>query len=69
MHLQSLASQTFRIAGEHFAMKKGETIWIESSYKYDMDRLGRLVIDGGFRIAQLWTDVEQLVWVALLQVT
>ncbi len=69
MHLQSLSSQTFRVAGEHFTMKQGETIWTESSYKYDVDRLRRLVIDGGFRIAQLWTDVKQLFWVALLQVT
>jgi dimethylhistidine N-methyltransferase len=68
MHLESLASQTVHVAGEPFTFAPGETIWTESSYKYDRPRLDRLVAEGGFRVARLWTDEGARFWVALLVV-
>jgi dimethylhistidine N-methyltransferase len=69
MHLESLATQTVQVAGELFAIAKGETIWTESSYKYDQARLERLVTEGGFRIDRLWSDEGERFWVALLGVS
>jgi dimethylhistidine N-methyltransferase len=68
MHLVSLAPQAVEVAGERFAMAEGETIWTESSYKYDRPRLDRLVAEGGFLVDRLWTDEEAQFWVALLAV-
>lgn len=66
MHLESLDDQRVTIGGEGIDFARGETIWTESSYKYDRDRLERLAESAGFRIAQLWTDVADLFWVAFL---
>ena len=68
MHLESLASQTVQVAGRQFAIAERETIWTESSYKYDRPRLERLVTEGGFRVEKLWTDEEERFWVAFLGV-
>ncbi|MFL5577184.1 MAG: L-histidine N(alpha)-methyltransferase [Gemmatimonadaceae bacterium] len=68
MHLESLASQTVQVSGKQFAIAEGETIWTESSYKYDRLRLDRLVTEGGFRVEKLWTDEEERFWVAFLGV-
>ena len=68
MHLESLAPQVVHVAGSEFTLAKGETIWTESSYKYDRARLDRLVAGGGFRVEQLWTDEEERFWVAFLGV-
>jgi uncharacterized SAM-dependent methyltransferase len=57
-----------RVAGETFHFDAGESIWTESSYKYDRPRLDRLIAEGGFRVDQLWTDEEAQFWVALLAV-
>jgi uncharacterized SAM-dependent methyltransferase len=56
------------VAGETFHFDAGESIWTESSYKYDRPRLDRLLAEGGFRVDQLWTDEEAQFWVALLAV-
>ena len=50
MHLESRTAQTAHLAGERFFMAQGETIWTESSYKYDRRRLDQLVTEGGFRV-------------------
>jgi uncharacterized SAM-dependent methyltransferase len=68
MHLESRASQTVQVVGKQFAFSEGETIWTESSYKYDRLRLDRLVTEGGFRVEKLWTDEEERFWVAFLGV-
>lgn len=54
------------VGGERIAFARDETIWTESSYKYDRPRLERLVDEGGFRIARLWTDAADRFWVAFL---
>jgi L-histidine N-alpha-methyltransferase len=69
MHLVSLDQRTVHVAGEAIRFERGETIWTESSYKYDRDRLDRLATEGGFEIARLWTDAAEQFWVAFLTVT
>ena len=66
MHLESVEPQTVRVGGETISFDRGETIWTESSYKYDRERLDRLVEEGGFKLARLWTDSADRFWVAFL---
>ena len=66
MHLESLDAQVVRIAGESISFERGETIWTESSYKYDRPRLNRLAAAAGFSIDRVWTDVHRQFWVAFL---
>lgn len=66
MHLESTARQFVVVAGEVVAFARGETIWTESSYKYDLRRLESLVSAAGFSIAHLWTDSQERFWVVFL---
>lgn len=66
MHLQSLDAQTVHVAGEPIAFARGETIWTESSYKYDSALLDQIVTAAGFEISRLWTDERERFWVAFL---
>ena len=66
MHLVSLERQVVCVAGARIGFDAGETIWTESSYKYDSDALELLVTSAGFRIARLWTDSSEQFWVTYL---
>lgn len=66
MHLRSASDQTVTVAGVPISFREGETIWTESSYKYDRPMLDRLIADTGFSLRQLWTDGADRFWVALL---
>ena len=68
MHLESTAEQVVHVAGEGVRFGRGETIWTESSYKYDAARLERLAAEGGFAVARRWTDAGSRFWVAYLTV-
>ena len=67
MHLVSAARQVVHVAGEPISFEPGETIWTESSYKYDTPRLERLAEEGGFEIARSWTDAADQFWIVLLE--
>ena len=67
MHLVSLADQVVTVAGMAIPFAAGETIWTESSYKYDRERLEELVRQAGFRLDALWTDEQERFWVAYLE--
>jgi dimethylhistidine N-methyltransferase len=69
MHLESLHDQIVRVGGVPIEFDQGETIWTESSYKYDRERLNALVEAAGFAITRMWTDVREQFWVAFLSVT
>jgi len=58
MHLVSLADQDVDVAeaGLHFRLQQGETIWTESSYKYEPGDIRRLVEPAGFMQQNQWTD-------------
>jgi dimethylhistidine N-methyltransferase len=66
MHLVSTTRQRVRVAGREIAFRAGESIWTESSYKYDRPRVEQLVSSAGFRLTRLWTDAQGRFWVAFL---
>jgi L-histidine Nalpha-methyltransferase len=61
MHLESVARQTVKIAslGMRVAFEPGETIHTESSVKYDLPRVGRLLADAGFHIEETFFDGDR----------
>ncbi len=67
MHLVSRDAQSVRVAGDIIDFEKGESIWTESSYKYDRARLEELVETAGFRVRKLWTNSKRQFWVAYLE--
>ncbi len=60
MHLVSRRRQRVRIAAAEldFEMDADESIWTESSYKYDPAGFVRLLERAGFRLAHQWIDRE-----------
>ncbi len=60
MHLVSLVAQDVRIpsADLRIRLEAGETIWTESSYKYERDGIARLVEPTGFECRDQWVDEE-----------
>lgn len=60
MHLVSKAWQriTIREAGFRFYLREGETIWTESSHKYNPDEVIRMGARTGLRCVQQWIDAE-----------
>ena len=60
MHLESTRQQTITIpaADLQFAMRAGETIWTESSYKFMPDEIAGMLERCGFRTEAQWVDAE-----------
>jgi dimethylhistidine N-methyltransferase len=60
MHLHSLRDQTVTIPGADCAISfaKDETIWTESSYKYQPEEVVEMARRSGFRKEAQWVDVE-----------
>lgn len=58
MHLVSLRSQRIVIpaAGLDFTMAEGETIWTESSYKYEPGQVEVMLGQAGFTVSAQWID-------------
>ena len=61
MHLVSQHRQRVRIPSAHIdvTMKEGETIWTESSYKYEPDELLAMIERAGFRLTERWIAGEE----------
>ena len=61
MHLVSRRRQRVRIPAAHIdvTMKEGETIWTESSYKYEPDELAAVLEHAGFRPIESWLAAEE----------
>jgi dimethylhistidine N-methyltransferase len=60
MHLVSRRRQTVRIPRAECEVRfaEGETIWTESSYKYDVGEIVRLVEERGFSCHEQWIEAE-----------
>jgi dimethylhistidine N-methyltransferase len=60
MHLVSVRPQTLSIprAGVDVRFHDGESIWTESSYKYEPAEILELVSEAGFRIHAQWVDPD-----------
>jgi dimethylhistidine N-methyltransferase len=60
MHLVSTVDQTVRIhkAGLMVGLRRGETIWTESSHKYRREDVVQMARAAGFRCEGQWVDEE-----------
>jgi dimethylhistidine N-methyltransferase len=58
MHLEALAEQRVRIPGAalDLTFRPGETIWTESSYKYEPAGISALLEETGFAVTAQWED-------------
>ena len=56
MHLVSLRRQSVTVGEETFSFHEGETIWTESSYKYDLPEFAELAASVGFVSEKIWVD-------------
>ncbi len=56
MHLVSRCEQVVRVGETDISFAKGESIWTESSYKYNIDEFARMVDAVGFRVERVWID-------------
>ncbi len=68
MHLVSMDDQQVRLGDTMLAVKQGETIWTESSYKYTLTEFAHLAQAAGFTVRQVWTDLHELFSVQFLTV-
>ena len=59
MHLLSLREQSVHIDNTTINFTLGETIWTESSYKYNLDEFEEIAATAGFRVQHAWTDRQQ----------
>jgi L-histidine Nalpha-methyltransferase len=68
MHLVAAADLAFTVAGRPFAMRRGEAIHTENSYKYTPAEARLLARASGWEPLACWTDPEDLfslhVWAA-----
>ncbi|MFH1646759.1 MAG: L-histidine N(alpha)-methyltransferase [Chloroflexota bacterium] len=56
MHLVSRKEQVVRLDSVSIPFARGESIWTESSYKYDLEGFGKLAAAAGFSVDKVWTD-------------
>jgi uncharacterized SAM-dependent methyltransferase len=59
MHLISRREQVVNIDKTAIRFAKGENIWTESSYKYDLDEFASIAASAGFKVNRVWTDKQQ----------
>jgi len=59
MHLVSQRDQAVHLNRETIAFASGESIWTESSYKYNLDEFERMASAAGFRVERVWVDERQ----------
>jgi dimethylhistidine N-methyltransferase len=64
--LRSRIEQRVRVGARRYAFSAGELIHTENSHKYDFDAIDALASEGGFSVADTWTDDERLFAVSLL---
>jgi len=71
MHLISLAPQEIEVPKSdlRFRLEQGETIWTESSYKYETGGIRRLVEPAGFVQRNQWTDEQARFALTLFEAT
>ena len=59
MHLVSLIDQTVHLENVTIPFAKGESIWTESSYKFNLDEFAQIAAAAGFKVGRVWTDEKQ----------
>ena len=56
MHLISQREQAVHLNGETISFSRGESIWTENSYKYNLDKFERIAAAAGFKAERVWVD-------------
>ncbi|UCB44067.1 MAG: L-histidine N(alpha)-methyltransferase [Dehalococcoidales bacterium] len=56
MHLVSLKDQAVHLNGVTITFTHGESIWTESSYKYNIDEFEQIAVAAGLKVEHVWTD-------------
>jgi dimethylhistidine N-methyltransferase len=64
MHLVSLTDQTVHLNHTKISFERGESIWTESSYKYDLSDFAEMANEAGFQVKRVWCDEQQ--WFGVL---
>lgn len=59
MHLLSMREQSIHIDNTTVDFAQGETIWTESSYKYNLCEFEEIAAAAGFKAQHAWTDEQQ----------
>ncbi len=59
MHLVSLREQTVHLNNISIPFARGESVWTESSYKFNFDEFAEMAAAAGFKVGQVWTDEKQ----------
>jgi len=59
MHLVSRKDQTVHLDDVTIPFVQGETIWTESSYKFNLTDFKQMAADAGFRVDRVWMDEQQ----------
>ena len=59
MHLVSQRDQVVHINRETISFARGESIWTESSYKYNLAEFEQMAAAAGFRVERVWVDERQ----------
>lgn len=60
MHLVCNKTHTVTLGGTSISIKKGESIWTESSYKYTLNEFAQLAGRAGFKVERVWLDEDAL---------
>jgi dimethylhistidine N-methyltransferase len=68
MHLVSLKQQLVNIGHVRIHFDRGESIWTECAYKYNLNDFADLAAAAGWRVEQVWTDDRALFSVQYLEV-
>jgi uncharacterized SAM-dependent methyltransferase len=67
MHLVARQETQIGIDEHRFGFAAGESIWNESSHKYDDGRIADLAASAGLVVSKLWTDDKNWFSLALLR--
>lgn len=59
MHLVSRKEQTVHLGNTAIHFDKDESIWTESSYKYNLDEFREMAAATGLRVERVWTDARE----------
>ena len=59
MHLISLKDQMVHLDNAVIRFAKGESIWTESSYKYNLDEFAQMAAAAGLRVEHVWLDDQR----------
>ena len=59
MHLVSLRDQIVHLGDLSIPFIRGESIWTESSYKYNLNEFALMAMAAGFQVEKVWTDERQ----------